>query len=99
MLCQLCFNETGDGKAKCDPACSKRAEAKICISASGTETEEMQMFTSIRAMMTKIVRDEQGATAIEYGLIAALISIAAIPGMLILGPKLSTFFSTVAGNL
>ncbi|KIL99702.1 hypothetical protein CCC_03874 [Paramagnetospirillum magnetotacticum MS-1] len=56
------------------------------------------MFTSIRTMITKMTRDEQGATAIEYGLIAALISVVAIPGMLVLGPKLSTLFTTISGK-
>ena len=57
------------------------------------------MFASIRTMMTKIIRDEQGATAIEYGLIAALISIIAIPGMLLVGPKLLAAFNTIATNI
>ncbi|KIL99703.1 hypothetical protein CCC_03875 [Paramagnetospirillum magnetotacticum MS-1] len=57
------------------------------------------MFTSIRTMIAKMARDEQGATAIEYGLIAALISVVAIPGMLVLGPKLSTLFTTISGNM
>lgn len=57
------------------------------------------MFTSIRNTMTKISRDEQGATAIEYGLIAALISIVAIPAMLLIGPKLIAAFTTVATNI
>ncbi|MBI3445552.1 MAG: Flp family type IVb pilin [Magnetospirillum sp.] len=57
------------------------------------------MFASIRTLMTKFSRDEQGATAIEYGLIAALISIIAIPGMLLVGPKLLTAFNTIATNI
>lgn len=42
-----------------------------------------------------IVRDEQGATAIEYGLIAALIAVAAITAMSALGTTLSGTFSNV----
>ncbi len=57
------------------------------------------MFTSIRNCMIKISRDEQGATAIEYGMIAALISIVAIPAMLLVGPKLIAAFTTVANNI
>ncbi|MBI3445551.1 MAG: Flp family type IVb pilin [Magnetospirillum sp.] len=57
------------------------------------------MFASIRTLMTKFSRDEQGATAIEYGLIAALISIIAIPGMLLVGPKLLAAFNTIATNI
>ena len=43
----------------------------------------------------KLLRDEQGATAIEYGLIAALIAVAAITAMQSLGNELSTTFNTV----
>jgi pilus assembly protein Flp/PilA len=42
-----------------------------------------------------LVRDEQGATAIEYGLIAALIAVAAITAMSTLGTTLSGTFSNV----
>lgn len=43
--------------------------------------------------------DEKGATAIEYGLIAALIAVAAITGMTSLGSKLGNTFNKVSGNL
>lgn len=43
----------------------------------------------------KLRRDEAGATAIEYGLIAALIAVAAIVAMQGLGSQLSTTFNTV----
>lgn len=42
----------------------------------------------------KLFRDNAGATAIEYGLIAALISVAAITAMTSLGAQLSTTFNT-----
>ena len=47
----------------------------------------------------KLVRDEQGATAIEYGLIAALIAVAAIVGMQALGDSLDTTFNGVSATL
>jgi len=47
----------------------------------------------------KLLRDEQGATAIEYGLIAALIAVAAITAMQGLGGELSETFGTVDGEL
>ncbi|WP_394727167.1 Flp family type IVb pilin [Altererythrobacter sp. GH1-8] len=47
----------------------------------------------------KLYADEQGATAIEYGLIAALIAVAAITAMGSLGDELSTTFSTVATEM
>jgi pilus assembly protein Flp/PilA len=52
--------------------------------------------------MTKIsqfVRDESGATAIEYGLIAALIAVVIIGAVQLVGSNLSTTFNTVAGNV
>ena len=48
---------------------------------------------------TKLLRDEQGATAIEYGLIAALIAVAAITAMQSLGNNLNTTFNTVSNHL
>ena len=47
----------------------------------------------------KLIRDNAGATAIEYGLIAALIAVAAITAMSSLGTQLSSTFSTVSGQL
>jgi pilus assembly protein Flp/PilA len=46
-----------------------------------------------------LVRDEQGATAIEYGLIAALIAVAAITAMSQLGDTLSDTFENVDSEL
>ncbi|MEO9463211.1 MAG: Flp family type IVb pilin [Marinomonas sp.] len=47
----------------------------------------------------KIAKNEEGATAIEYGLIAALIAVAAITAMQSLGNELSTTFSTVSSEM
>lgn len=49
--------------------------------------------------LKKFVRDESGATAIEYGLIAALIAVAAITAMQSLGNNLSSTFTTVSNSL
>jgi len=46
-----------------------------------------------------LVRDEQGATAIEYGLIAALIAVAAIGAMTQLGSTLSGTFNNVNSEM
>jgi pilus assembly protein Flp/PilA len=45
------------------------------------------------------LKDEEGATAIEYGLIAALISIAAIGAMTAVGSSINTAFTTVSNSL
>ena len=47
----------------------------------------------------KLIKNEEGATAIEYGLIAALIAVAAIGAMTAIGTQLNTTFSTVASSL
>ena len=47
--------------------------------------------------MRKILRDQSGATAIEYGLIAALISLACIISFQTLGLNLVTVFTTISG--
>ncbi len=46
-----------------------------------------------------LVRDEQGATAIEYGLIAALIAVAAITAMSALGTTLTGTFTNVSDKM
>ena len=51
------------------------------------------------AKMIAFVRDEDGATAIEYGLIAALVSVAAIGALTAMGNSLSTMFNTVSSSL
>ncbi|MFL0671152.1 MAG: Flp family type IVb pilin [Erythrobacter sp.] len=49
--------------------------------------------------INKLFRDESGATAIEYGLIAALIAVAAIAGMTSLGTTLGGTFNNVNSNM
>ena len=44
-------------------------------------------------------KDTRGATAIEYGLIAALIAVVIITGVTAVGTQLSTTFSTLSGSL
>ena len=50
-------------------------------------------------LFSRFVRDESGATAIEYGLIAALISVVIITAITTLGTNLSSVFNTVATKL
>ena len=51
------------------------------------------------AKFLKLIRNEKGATAIEYGLIAALIAVAAIGAMGQIGTALSSTFSDVSTQL
>ncbi|WP_028641618.1 Flp family type IVb pilin [Novosphingobium acidiphilum] len=50
-------------------------------------------------LINRILNDEAGATAIEYGLIAALIAVAAITAMGSLGNSLSNTFNFVSGQM
>ena len=47
----------------------------------------------------KLMNDSEGATAIEYGLIAALIAVAAIGAMRGIGSKLNTTYNNVSSQL
>ncbi len=49
--------------------------------------------------INKMLRDEAGATAIEYGLIAALIAVAAIAAMQGLGGALKTTFQNTSSSM
>jgi pilus assembly protein Flp/PilA len=53
----------------------------------------------LRTILSNLIRDESGVTAIEYALIAALIAVAAIAAFTLVGTSLSTTFSKVAGCL
>jgi pilus assembly protein Flp/PilA len=50
-------------------------------------------------MIKKLFKNEEGATAIEYGLIAALIAVAAIAAMSSLGGNLSNTFNKVNNQM
>ena len=50
-------------------------------------------------MIRKLFRSRKGATAIEYGLIAALIAVAAISAMQGLGNQLTKTFTNVSDNM
>ncbi|HYZ48120.1 MAG TPA: Flp family type IVb pilin [Sphingomonas sp.] len=50
-------------------------------------------------MLRKIVRNSKGATAIEYGLIAALIAVAAITAMTSLGTKVGNTFNNASASM
>ena len=51
------------------------------------------------AKIFKLLKNSKGATAIEYGLIAALIAVAAITAMSGLGSKLSNTFNNVSSKM
>jgi len=46
-----------------------------------------------------LIRDEEGATMVEYGLMVALVAVVCIVAVQLLGTNLSTLFNTVAGSI
>lgn len=53
----------------------------------------------MKAIVSRFVKDTSGATAIEYGLIAGLVSIVIITALTALGPQLTAVFSAVTTAL
>ena len=49
--------------------------------------------------VTRFMKDESGATAIEYGLIAALIAVVIIAGASTLGKNIGNTFNTIGNNV
>ena len=66
----------------------------------GRETVFNSAFARISAsIQSRLVRDEEGATAVEYGLIVGLIAVAIIAGMIVLAPAVTDLFTGIAGEL
>jgi pilus assembly protein Flp/PilA len=53
----------------------------------------------MKRLVAKFLRNESGATAIEYGLISALIAVVAITTLKAVGTKLNTKFASVSNGL
>jgi pilus assembly protein Flp/PilA len=53
------------------------------------------MFNTLQSM----IRDEDGATMVEYGLLVALIAMVALVGVTTLGTNLQSLYTTVAGSV
>jgi pilus assembly protein Flp/PilA len=51
------------------------------------------------ALYPKLAKDDAGVTAIEYGLIAALVAVVCIAAWSLLGTHLSTTFNNIAGSV
>jgi pilus assembly protein Flp/PilA len=50
-------------------------------------------------VLALLLKDDTGVSAIEYGLIAALIGVASIAALTLLGTNISTTFNTIASSL
>lgn len=57
------------------------------------------MRTCLQSFLRLFVRDEKGVTAIEYGLIAAIISLALVGGATVAGPALKIMFADIGTKM
>jgi pilus assembly protein Flp/PilA len=73
---------------------TRRAGATMEIPSTSEGEKEPDM-----KFIRKLIRNSRGATAIEYGLIAALIAVAAITAMQGLGTSLTTTFNNVSSTM
>ena len=53
----------------------------------------------MRSLITRLIKSEKGATAIEYGLIAALVSVVIIGALTLVGSHLTSTFNSVGNAL
>jgi pilus assembly protein Flp/PilA len=56
-------------------------------------------FQMIKAMVRTFIRDEKGATMVEYALMVALIAVIALVAVKVLGTNASSTFSTAAASI
>ena len=56
-------------------------------------------MTKLLTATTKFIRDEEGATLAEYGLLLALIAVVCLGAITVLGTKISTMFDAVASTV
>jgi pilus assembly protein Flp/PilA len=62
-------------------------------------TERRTGASNMTTLIKRFAKDQSGATAIEYGLIASLIAVAAITAMTTIGSNLKGTFDSVGNNL
>lgn len=65
----------------------------------GSRQTVVQKEITMKTLFARFIKDESGATAIEYGLIAALIAVVAIGAMTTVGTNLTARFNEIAAAL
>jgi pilus assembly protein Flp/PilA len=83
------------------PDGSKQNSASWCLAESGVVPIHSWEFfmKTFKSAVQAFIADEDGVTAIEYGLIAALIGVAIVAGAQLVGDKLDATFRAVADKL
>lgn len=69
------------------------------VQSEGSSQTVVQKETTMKNLFARFAKDESGATAIEYGLIAALVAVAAIAGFKLVGDNLQTMMNSIGGKL
>ncbi len=59
----------------------------------------VHLYVGLRESIRKFAADASGATAIEYGLIAALVGVVVIGALTLLGPELGNMFNSITDQL
>ena len=59
----------------------------------------LKLYVTLQALYGDLKREDKGATAVEYGLMVALIAVVIIGGVTALGGQLDALFNAVAGDL
>ena len=59
----------------------------------------MKFYTKIQALINSMRSEEEGATAVEYGLMVSLIAVAVIVAVTLIGTNLNTMFGNVATKI
>ena len=59
----------------------------------------MKIYTKIQALINSMRTDEEGATAVEYGLMVSLIAVVIIAAVTVIGTALATKFGVVGSSL
>ena len=80
--------------------CSQFKE-KSLLEQTSSPTKGTEMLSHLAKLQTKVaaLRDDRGATAVEYGLMVALIAIVIIVAVTLLGTNLNGIFGTVASSV
>ena len=60
---------------------------------------KMELYTRLMTWIADFKSDEEGVTAIEYGLLAALIAVVMAAGATVLGTNLDTLFDNIAADI
>jgi pilus assembly protein Flp/PilA len=59
----------------------------------------MKLLVTLQSLLNSLRSEDEGATAVEYGLMVSLIAIVIIVAVALVGTNLSTLFNTVAGKV